>query len=447
MADETKTRQEPATAADADASRPLPAVAPGRDHAGLTRRPASPVPAAAGAVRTRTRLRRVLMILAAFLVAVGLALAFRPTPVPVDLAAASRGPMQVTVDEDGRTRVKDRYVVSAPVAGTLARIVLDPGDSVHRGDLVARLVPVSSPLLDPRATAEAEARVSAAAAALRQASTAVERARASQAFAEREAARQRALVGAGAAAARLLEQAELEARLRAEELASAEFGERVAASQLRLARAALLSLRGGGLQSGRFDVTSPVDGQVLQVMQESEGVVQQGAPLLEIGDPRTLEVVVDVLTGDAVAIQPGAPARIERWGGDSALRGRVRRIEPSAFTRISSLGVEEQRVNVLVDLDEPPDRLRALGDGYRVEVSIVTWEAPDVLRVPEGAVFREGEGWAVYVSDGGVARLRRVELGRRNGAEAEITGGLRAGERVVVYPGDNVLDGTRVTGR
>jgi HlyD family secretion protein len=386
-------------------------------------------------------------VLAAVAIGIALALAFRPTPVPVDLAAAARGPMEVTVNEDGRTRVKDRYTVSAPVAGTLARTELHPGDSVRRGDVVARLVPMSSPLLDPRAATEAEARVSAAQSAVRQAATAVERARVSQGFAAREVERQRKLVEAGAAAAVALEQAELEARLRTEELASAEFGRKVAASELQLARAALLTRRGGRLPEGRFDVASPVDGRVLAVMQESEGVVQQGTPLLEIGDPRALEAVVDVLTGDAVSIRPGAKARIERWGGDSALRGRVRLVEPSAFTRVSSLGVEEQRVNVLVDFDEPPERLRPLGDGYRVEASIVTWASPDVLRVPEGAVFRTGPGWSVFVADDGAARMRGVEIGRRNGAQAQITGGLRPGERVVVYPGDDVQDGTRITGR
>lgn len=442
MADDIPTRQQQSPALVPGAQAPVPPAVPD-----VGRRLARFAPGGKPARQRRTRARWALAGLGAVALAIALALALRPTPVPVDVATVSHGPMQVTVDEDGRSRVKDRYVVSAPVAGTLARIELHAGDSVRRGDLVARLVPVSSPLLDPRSTAEAEARVAGAAAALKQASTVVQRARASEEFARREAERQRKLVQAGAAAAQLLEQAELDVRLRAEERASAEFGERVAASELRLARTALLSLRGGKLPAGRFDVTSPVDGRVLGVMQESEGVVQQGTPLLEIGDPRALEVVVDVLTSDAVAIRPGASVRIERWGGDSALRGRVHRVEPSAFTRISSLGVEEQRVNVIVDLDEPPEQLRALGDGYRVEASILTWESPDVLQVPEGAVFRAGEGWAVYVVEGGTARLRPVRLGRRNGEQAEILEGLHQGERVVVYPGDSVLDGTRVEPR
>jgi HlyD family secretion protein len=360
----------------------------------------------------------------------------------VETAVVRVGTLAVTVDEDGRTRVKDRYMVSAPLAGSIARIGLRPGDSVHQGEILARLVPLAPPLLDPRSRAEARAKVAAAQAVLSQATTAVERARAAHAFALRDAERQRVLLSRGAAAPQTAEQAELAERMRREELASAEFGRRVAASELRLAEAALARL--GTRSTEEFAVRAPVQGLVLRVLQESEGVVQPGTPLIEIGDPAALEVVVDVLTTDAVGIRPGAPVRIERWGGDSTLGGHVHRVEPSAFTRLSALGVEEQRVNVVVHLEGAPAGYAALGDGYRVEVAIMVWEGVDRVIVPGGGVHRQGDGWAAFVVEEGRARLRAVRIGRRNGSEAEIVHGLRAGERVVLYPTDNVLEGIRV---
>jgi HlyD family secretion protein len=416
----------PATAAAAPVrvpSRPLPASRPGK---------------------ARTIKRALWAVLAAALV-VALGLGLRPDPVGVETAPAVRGTLAITVNEDGRTRVKDRYVVSAPLAGTLTRIALRPGDSVARGAIVARLVPLAAPLLDPRSRAEAQARVAAARAVLSQSAAAVERARAAHGFAGREAERQRALLRAGATAPQTAEQAELAERMRREELASAEFGGRVAASELRLARAALARL--GTSSREEFPVRAPVRGHVLRVMQESEGVVQPGTALLEVGDPEALEIVVDVLTTDAVGIRPGAPVRIERWGGDSALTGHVHRVEPSAFTRLSALGVEEQRVNVIVDLDARSAARSALGDGYRVEASIVVWEGRDRLLIPAGAVFRLDDGWAAYVLEAGRVRLEAIRIGRRNGSEAEVLEGVRAGERVVLYPTDNVMDGVRVKQR
>jgi HlyD family secretion protein len=194
-------------------------------------------------------------------------------------------------------------------------------------------------------------------------------------------------------------------------------------------------------------VRAPVRGVVLRLFQESEGVVQPGTPLMEIGDPAALEAVVDVLTTDAVDIRPGAPVRLERWGGDTALSGHVHRVDPSAFTRLSALGVEEQRVNVVLHLDEPRSRWAALGDGFRVEASILTWEGRNRLLVPGGAVFRQGEQWAVYVVEAGRARLQTVVIGRRNDSEVEVVRGLREGAKVVLYPTDNVGEGVRVAGR
>ena len=391
--------------------------------------------------RINRRIKRLSWAVLAAVLAGAIAIGLRPHPVPVETAGAGRGTLLVSVDEDGRTRVKDRYLVSSPLAGTVRRAVLRAGDSLAQGDIVARLVPVAAPLLDPRSRAESEARVSAARAALRQAGTAVERARAAYTLAARDAQRQRNLLRQGATAPQMAEQAETAERMRQEELASSEFGLQVAASELRVAQAALARI--GVRGSEEFLVRAPVSGHVLRVLQESETAVQPGTPLLEIGNPLALEVVVDVLTTDAVDIRPGARVRIDRWGGDSAIAGHVHRVEPSAFTRLSALGVEEQRVNVIIDLDPPRSRWAALGDGYRVEASIAVWQGDGRLLVPAGAVFRHGDGWATYVVDGGRAHLRRLQLGRRNNAAVEVLGGLRKGERVVLYPTDNVSDGVR----
>jgi len=389
----------------------------------------------------RTWVKRSIWVIVAAALAITLALGLRPKPVPVETATIETGTLVVSVNEDGRTRVKDRYLISAPLAGTVTRLTLRPGDLVDRDAVVARLVPTAPPLLNPRSRAEAQARVAAAQATLNQAGSGIERARAAYGYARREAERQRSLLRAGATAAQIVEQAELAEQTRREELASAEFAQRVAASELRLAQAALVQL--GNTSSEQMIIRSPVRGRVLRVLQESEGTVQPGAPLVEIGDPNALEIVVDVLTTDAVEIHPGAPVRIERWGGDSALSGRVRRVEPSAFTRLSALGVEEQRVNVIVDPDGEPGQWAALGDGYRVEASITVWTGTGKLLVPGGAVFRQGEEWATYVVEKGRARLRPVQLGRRNSSEIEVVSGLRAGEPVVLYPTDKVHDGVR----
>ncbi|HEX6433594.1 MAG TPA: efflux RND transporter periplasmic adaptor subunit [Gemmatimonadales bacterium] len=401
------------------------------------------IPPEPGRLRARKNISRPVKRIGWAVIAGSLATAItfglRSDPVGVETAVANRGTLLVTVDEDGRTRVKDRYLVSAPLAGTVRRVGLKPGDSVAQGAIVARLAPVAPPLLDPRARAESQARVAAARSALRQAGTTVERARAAYTLARHDAERQRALLREGATAPQMVEQAETAQRMRQEEVASAEFGQQVAASELRLSQAALARI--GAPAREEFLVRAPVSGHVLRVLQESEAAVQPGTPLLEIGNPLALEVVVDVLTTDAVHIRPGAAVRIDRWGGDSTLSGHLHRVEPSAFTRLSALGVEEQRVNVIIDLDSP--RSAPLGDGYRVEASIAVWQGKDRLIVPGGAVFRQGEGWATYVVENGRAYLRPLQLGRRNTAAVEVLGGLRQGERVVLYPTDNVNDGVR----
>ncbi len=300
-------------------------------------------------------LRRGILLVLLLGAAVSTVLALRPRPVPVDVARVVRGPLVTAIEEKGMTRVIDRYLVSAPVTGNVARVTLEPGDAVREGDALVEIVPVLSPLLDERARAEAEANLSAALSTLGQAKAQTERASVARARADQDLVRDRELIRSGSIAPQALEQTEFEARMRAQELASAEFATRVAEEQARAARAVLG--QGGAHPTGghHVDVVAPVSGKVLKVQQKSAGVVQAGSPLLEVGDPTALEVVVDLLTQDAVHVEPGTPVTIERWGGDWPLAGRVRRVEPSAFTRPSALGVDEQRVNVIVALTEPRD--------------------------------------------------------------------------------------------
>ncbi len=392
-------------------------------------------------------LRRGVLLLVALGALGAIVMAWMPKPIPVELTEAKRGPLLVTVDEDGRTRVKDRYVVSAPLMAHLARIDLNAGDMVEPGRVLARFVPIAPPLLDERTRVQAEARVAASSAARKQGEATVQRVRNAHAFALREVERQRGLIGSGATAASVLERAELEERSLREELASAEYGVRVADNDLRMAEAALGRLGGNRKADEQLDLTAPMKGRVLRVLQQSEGVVQPGTPLLELGDPAALDIVVDVLTSDAVHVKAGAPVQIERWGGEKPLRGHVRVVEPGAFTRISSLGVEEQRVNVVIDLDEPREVWAALGDGFRVEAKIVIWEGADVLSVPASAVFRRGESWALFKVEGGVAKETKVHVGHRNAERVEIRSGLNAGDKVVAHPSERLSDGLAVEAR
>jgi HlyD family secretion protein len=340
--------------------------------------------------------------------------------------------------------VKDRYVVSAPVAGRVSRSRLEPGDTVAEGDTLAEISPTHSPLLDQRTRAETEARLGAALSAQGQSQAQLARARTAREQAERDAERTRALVGSGSLPAQALEDAEFMRRLRGDELTSAEFAVKVASEEVRLARAALGRVSADGAGAGHLDVLAPASGRVLAVEQKSAGVVQPGAPLLVVGDPAQLEGVVDLLTTDAVRVRPGTPAEIIGWGGERRLPARVVEIEPSAFTRPSALGVEEQRVNVILALDEPREQWAALGDGYHIEARIILWSAPEVTQVPLGAAFRSGGGWAAYVLDGGRARLRSIEVGHRGETGIEVVNGLQPGEAVIVHPGDRVQDGVRV---
>jgi HlyD family secretion protein len=382
---------------------------------------------------------------AALFIGALLAVALWPDTIPVDAATASRGRIVVTVDEEGRTRVRDRFVVSAPVAGRVLRIELEPGDAVKRGDIVARVRPEMPALLDPRARAEAEAAIDSARAVLGRSRAEEQRARTTLARADRELARTTQLRAAGLATAQELELAQTEAAAAQEAVRAAAFAVRAATADLERAQARLRPP--SDTSAPAVPVPAPADGVILRRLRESESVVPAGEPLVEIGDPSQLEVVSDLLSTDAVRVKPGARALIDQWGGGHALDARVRLVEPSGFTKISALGVEEQRVNVIVDFIDPAGAWKALGDGYRVEVRIVIAEQPNALKVPTSGLFREGERWAMYVIEDGRARRRFVELGLQTGVEAEVTKGLSAGDRIIVHPGDTMRDGARVTER
>jgi HlyD family secretion protein len=392
----------------------------------------------------------------------GLGYAFWPEPVEVDLAAVDRGLVRVTVDEDGKTRIREKYVVSAPLFGRLLRINMDAGDPVVAGKtLLATIEPPDPILLDARTIAQAEARVKAAEAALKKMEPQLEAVREGQAYAESELGRLRR--AAVAVSQSDLENAELLYRQRSEELRSMRIQEEIAQFELEQAEAALLRTRprdsdGTTSENGEssatndnngwtFTIYSPITGRVLRVLQESASVVSAGTPLLELGDPTDLEAEIDVLSRDAVKIEPGALVLFEHWGGDGPLHGRVRLVEPSGFTKISTLGVEEQRVNVIVDLVDPPSARTELGDGFRVEARVVIDEAEDVLRVPTSALFRVGQKSAVYRVVDGVVNQQIVEIGRQNGLEAEVLGGLAEGDQVVIHPSDQIDEGVRVRKR
>ena len=394
-----------------------------------------------------------LAVLLAVPLAVVLAILFKPTAVPSDFATVERGALEVTLDEEGETRVRDRYSVSAPLAGRVLRIELEPGDPVVAGETVlATFQPTDPGMLDARSQAEGEAQVRSAEAALGQARAELDRAKAELRFAEAELGRTRRLAAENIVSQERLESSELDVDTRREAVAAAEFAVRTARFELERAQARLLHGRrpAAAETSGSqtpIEITSPIDGVVLRRLRESESVVPVGEPLLEVADPARLEIVSDYLSTDAVKIEAGDPVRIEQWGGQGVILGRVRRVEPSGFTKFSALGVEEQRVNVVIDLEDPQEAWEALGDGFRVEVRVVIYENGDALLVPTSALFRHGDGWAAYGVEEGMARLRPVELGRRNGLVAEVAGGLSEGETVLVHPSDAVVDGVRVEER
>ncbi|GAB4237080.1 MAG: HlyD family efflux transporter periplasmic adaptor subunit [Elainellaceae cyanobacterium] len=417
---------------------------------------------------------------------------FRPTPTAVDLATIEQGELEVTIAEEGKTRVRDRFVISAPVAGRMQRITLEEGDQVEAGQVVAQIdpLPLNSEVrslqaqiaemqaqrsgvetLRPKAAAlsQAEARIRAAEAAAAEASAQVAEAEARLEQARRDRQRAESLYQNGAIARQNLEDAQLEETTRAQSLEVAQRAVDRAQAQVRDAseevqrlqaeqqdpdyllevydarmRSLEAELANRVDEAQRTEIRSPETGQVLRIQQKSQQFVEAGAPLLEVGNPNQLELVVDLLSSDAVQVNPGDRVRVEQWGGDRPITGRVQRVEPAAFTEVSALGVEEQRVNVIVELDEIPTNL---GDQYRTETQIIVWESDDVLTVPIGALFRCQEGWCVFTVQDGQAQRTPVEIGQRNQIAAQVQQGLTAGDQVILHPSEGIQDGTKVRSR
>jgi HlyD family secretion protein len=384
-----------------------------------------------------------------------LAWAFAPRPVEVEVANATQGRFEATIDEDAKTRLRDRYVVSAPLAGQLSRIALREGDTVNAGTVVATITPVLAPMLDARTVRDLQLRVEIAQAQEQRALARIEQARVGTVRAKNEVQRSEQLAPQGFVSATKLENDRLAALAAQKELDAATQEQHIARHEVEQARAALMTVRSPGPDGARaFTVRAPVNGRVLRVGQGSETAVALGTPLLELGDTQRLEVVAELLTTDALQALPGSRVLIERWGGTGSLQGRVRQVEPAAYTKVSALGVEEQRVKVLIDITSPQPEWAMLGDGFRVGVRIVTLALDGAVQVPLGAVFplAGGEGetradMAVFVLDGDRVRLTRVEVGERNGQAAWIRQGLRAGARVVIYPPATVQDGAKVVVR
>lgn len=387
----------------------------------------------------------------AVIVAGALIYAFRPQPIDVDLIAAVEGPMVATVSEEGETRIRDIFVLSAPVRGRMMRIEIEEGDAVIAGEtVIAEIEPTDPAFLDIRSQAEAEAAVETAKAAVAFAEARLTEAMAERDFAAAEVARARRLRASGTVSERALDDAErlYSTREAAVESARAEVRMREAeqtAAEIRLLRPDEARLQAAGCPC--IPIPAPVSGRVLRVLHESEGVVEAGYPLVEIGDPAELEIVVDFLSSDAVRIEPGQRAIIDDWGGDTPLNGTVSRIEPYGFTKVSALGIEEQRVNVRIDLTDPPDRWRRLAHGYQVEARVVLWEDDAALNVPLTALFRDGADWAVFRVEDDTARLTRVEVGHRSDVAAQILSGLSTGDQVIRYPNDHIADGSPVRPR
>lgn len=426
-----------------------------------------------------------ILLLSAVTIA-GIVYGLRDQPVPIEAARVTRGPMRVTIEEEGKTRLRSRYVVSAPVAGLMSRITLKAGDHVRSGQVITRLTPAVAPFLDPRSRGTGEARVSVAEASLevaqarvRVAETALEVAQArvrpieeQQRSAQvdldywiREQAREEQLVKSGdlpaqrldrtrteiaraeaavEAARRTVETARMQVGSAAAELTAARAQLRPESAEVAAARAQLRSSAAQAPPSEAVPVIIPAGGRVIRVMQDSEGVVAPGTALIEIGDANAIEVAVEVLSPDAVKMAPGTRVLLTGWGGPNTLEARVRVIEPGGFTKISALGVEEQRVRVVADITSPEEDWRQLGDGYRVEAAFVLWEEPSVLQAPANALFRHNDGWAVFVVENGIARRHAVEAGQRNGLAVQILSGLEEGDTVIAHPDETVEDGKSV---
>ncbi|MDH3740000.1 MAG: efflux RND transporter periplasmic adaptor subunit [Hyphomicrobiales bacterium] len=390
--------------------------------------------------------------MAAAAVIAGAFYALRPLPVPVDTATIDRGALSVTIDEEGKTRIREVFMVSAPVAGKMLRSPLEVGDKVIAGKTIVSVIEPTSPtFLDVRSRRELQAVVAAASAAVALASAEVEKAISELKFAEKDLKRANALSKTSVISEKAQEQAELDVDNKKALLAIAEATLELRRQELNSARARLIGPQSPDMVSDIggccIEVRAPVSGQVLKIIAESEQVVAASALLAEIGNPHDLEIIVELLSSAAVKIAPGAAATIENWGGAKKLSARVTKIEPTGFTKVSALGVEEQRVNVLLELTAPPQDWAALGHEFRVFVKIAQWQSNDVLRAPLSALFRDGNNWAVYKLVEGRAQLTKVSIDHRNAHMAEIVGGLNEGDEVILYPSDRVEDDVRVIRR
>ncbi len=375
--------------------------------------------------------------------------AFMPQALEVELASVSQGRFERTVQEDGKTRLRERYVVSTPLTGRITRLNLKQGDTVQRNASVATLWPVNPALLDERSRAEQSARVGAMQAAVARSHANVERAQASLEQARIELRRSETLARQGFVSPNQNETGQLGVRLREQELESARQEEDAARHELEQSRIALKSFSGStmGTQQGPYEIKAPASGKVLKLLAQSEGMVLAGTPLMELGDPAQLEVVVDILTEDAAQIRPGTPVQMRNWGGAEVLEGRVRLIEPGAFTKVSALGVEEQRVNAIIDISSPAEKWQTLGDGFKVDVRVLVQVVENALKVPVSALFPMGARSGLFVLEQGHSRLRQIDVVARNGVEAWVKDGLTSGSQVIVYPDSKLQDGDRVSGR
>ena len=390
--------------------------------------------------------RHPVVIIASIILIAAVIWGFWPQPVLVETVAVQRAPMQVTIEEEGRTRVIHRYVVSAPVDGVACRTHLDVGDPVEQAQMLYGITPLASRVLDSRSRAQAQAKVAAAESALRAAEQQAQAAVEAAELTNTELERQRSLLDRQLVSVEVVDRAQTQANTAKAAKRSAEFMVDVARYDLEAARTALeySAASDKDMATEIVPVTSPITGKVLKVHHECEGPVVTGQPLLEIGDPAALEVEVDVLSADAVKISEGMPVLFERWGGDFPLQGVVQRVEPVGFTKISALGVEEQRVLVISNFISPLEQWQRLGDGYRVEARFILWQQDDVLQVPASSLFRVNGGWAVFVFDHGRAQRRQVEIGQRNGLIVQILSGLDDNEAVINHPSDAIADGVRV---
>ena len=401
----------------------------------MPKRAAAPAPSPRHRDERRRKPRRWLPYAGAVVLAGLIVAGLWPRPVPVETVKVVTGNLRSTVNEEGKTRIKHRFLVSAPVTGTLRRIPFKAGAEMKAGETVVAVIdPLAPTMLDARSRALAEARRDSAAAN-------VERARAAHKFAASELKRLEPLFTEKLVSAQEFEQGQWRETSAAKELVAAE-------SALRQAEAELAEFSAqptvGSSAPAAVEVKATASGRVLRVIEESSRVVSAGTPLVEIGDPADLEVVIEVLSRDGAMIQAGTPVELEQWGGTEPLQARVRLVEPAAFTKVSALGVEEQRVNVVADITTPVEKRANLGDSFRVEARIITWEKNQALKVSSGAVFRRGNQNAVFALRNGHAAFQPVSVGRASGTETEITEGLHDGDEVVIYPGDRIHDGERV---